>query len=85
MTTPNSAQGARQECVRALTGTTLDYNGDWLSLFTQSAIPAGDFNGRMLAWINGKLSTTYPDVSGAMSAFAIANGAKTWDGMGAFS
>lgn len=42
-------QGARQQSVRDVTGTALDYNGDFSALFDQAGIPAGDWNGRMLA------------------------------------
>jgi hypothetical protein len=85
MTTPNSAQGYREERARAISGKALDYNGDWHAVFDTAAIPPGDTSGRMLAWINLKLGTTYKEVNGAMYAFAAANGAATWGGMGTFT
>lgn len=80
-----SAQGDRQASVRAVTGTAYDYNGDWLALFDAVGIAAGDFDGRMLAWINQVLAASYTDVNAAMSAYAATQGALTWQGMGTFS
>lgn len=78
-------QGLRQDSVRAVTGTALDYNGDWMALFDQASIPAGDFNGRLLQWINKKLSTSYVDIDSAMQAFAVNQGAPDWDSLGTFN
>jgi len=80
-----SAQGDRQQTVRNSTGTALNYNGDWHALFDAAGIAAGDFNGRLLTWINQQLSTSYPDVVGAMAAFATAQGATNWSSMGTFT
>ena len=80
-----TTQGDRQASVRASTGTALDYNGDWHALFDAAGIAAGDFNGRMLAWINSGLGTTYPDLNGAKAAYAASQGADTWDSMGTFT
>lgn len=78
-------QGLRQASVRAVTGTALDYNGDWHALFDQAGIHPGEFNGRLLAWINGYLGTSYPDLPGAMQGFAKNRGYLTWDAMGTFN
>lgn len=83
-----SQQGDRQATVRAITGTAYTYEGDWHALFTLDGIAAGDFDGRLLAWINGQLSTAYTELNGAMYAFAIAKtttGALNWSELGAFS
>lgn len=77
-------QGARQQSVRDVTGTALDYNGDWHALFDLAGIPAGDFNGRLLAWINGRLGVTYTEINGAMNAFAESQGFPSWSAMGTF-
>lgn len=79
------SQGDRHASVRAATGTALDYNGDWHALFTQAGIPAGDLNGRMLAWINARLGKSYPDLNGAKAAYAASQGVATWDSLGTFS
>lgn len=78
-------QEAKQASVRATTGTQLDYNSDWHALFDLSGIGPFGWNGRLLAWLNLKMGTTYADLSSAMAAFAIANGAKDWDSLGSFS
>lgn len=79
-----SQQGARQASVRAVTGTTLDYNGDWSALFDLYAIPQGDWNGRMLAWINAALAKSYTNLPDAMQAFAQDQGAYNWSSLGTF-
>lgn len=78
-------QGDRQASVRAVTGTAYSYEGDFHALFDAASIPAGQFNGRMLAWINAKLGTSYTDLNGAMNALAVNQGAKSWNEMGAFT
>jgi regulation of enolase protein 1 (concanavalin A-like superfamily) len=78
-------QGLRQLSVEAVTGTALDYNGDFSALFDQAGIAVGDFNGRFLAWINANLGASYTDLNSAKAALAIANSAPDWDGLGTFS
>ena len=85
-----SNQGLRQATVEGLTGTALSYEGDWHALFDQAGInAAGGFNGRLLAWINLQLSTSYTEINGAMYAFAQAKGTPvtpdSWGGMGQFT
>ena len=75
-------QGLRQASVRAATGTTYDYNGDWMALFDLDGVSSGDYNGRLLAWINQRLVADYTDLPAAQMAFAIANGATDWNGLG---
>lgn len=79
-----SNQSAKQASVRAVTGTTSTYEGDWHALFDMAAIPVGSFNGRLLAWINDYLGTSYTEINGAMAAFAIDQGFSSWDSMGTF-
>lgn len=80
-----SNQALRQASVRAATGTVYDYNGDWSALFDLAGVPAYDWNGRLLTYINLKLGTAYTEINGAMAAFAIANGAPDWNSLGTFS
>ena len=75
----------RQASIRAVTGTTLDYNGDWMALFDLAGIPKGNWDERMLAWINVKLGTTYTNVNNAMQALAAANSAFNFTSMGTFT
>ena len=83
--------GDRQATLRTSTGKALDYNCDWLARFDSnlpSAIPAGDFNGRLLAFINTQLGTSYTEINGAMHAYALSQsttGAKSFKEMGPFT
>lgn len=77
-------QGLRQASVRAVTGTTGTVEGDWEALFDAASIPAGPFNGRMLAWINLKLSKAYTEVNGALQALAEASLAINFSSLGTF-
>jgi hypothetical protein len=54
---------------------------NWHAVFDTDAIPAGEFNGRMIAWINATLGTTYPDLAGAQQAFAVDQGFNNWASM----
>lgn len=80
-----SQQGLKQASVRAVTGTTGTYEGDWHALFTIRGVAAGDFNGRMIAYVNGKLGTSYNEVNGAMQALAAANSATNFSSLGTFT
>lgn len=77
-------QGDRQASVRTVTGTSGTYDGDWSALFDAAGIAAGDFNGRLLAWINLKLATSYINVNDALQALATANAAFNFSSMGTF-
>lgn len=77
-------QGLRQQSVRDLTGTALDYNSDWSALFDDAGIAAGPWNGRLLAWINNTLGTSYAGLPAAQQAFAVSRGYANWSSMGDF-
>lgn len=79
-----SNQSKKQESIRAQTGTTLTYEGDWHALFTLRSIAAGTFNGRLLAYINQKLAQSYTNLPQAQQALATANSAYNWDCLGNF-
>lgn len=79
-----SQQGYRQASVRAVTGTAFTYEGDWHALFDLSSLPQDTFNGRMLRWINLKLTTSYTEINEALQALATANGAFNFSSLGAF-
>lgn len=81
----STQQGDRQASVRAVTGTTLTYEGDWLALFDAAAIPSGTFNERTVAWINQKLSAAYAEINGALQALADANSAFNFSSLGTFN
>lgn len=83
-----SNDGDRQAVLRTSTGQALDYNGDWLAKFDANLIAGSDYNGRLLAFINAQLSTSYTEINGAKYAYAIAqttNGAKSFNELGTFT
>ena len=78
-------QEARQASARAIGGTTLDYNGDFLAMFAVAGLTTGTFNERLLLWINAQLGTSYTSLPGAMQAFAVSQGFNNWTSMATFS
>jgi hypothetical protein len=83
MTSTND--GLRQASVRAVTGTTLDYDGDWMALFDAASIAKGNWDERFLLWLNLKLGASYTNVEAAMQAFATTLGAFNFSSIGTFS
>lgn len=79
-----SNQSKRQASVRAVTGTESTYEGDWHALFDLNSIDAGDFNGRLLAWLNLKMGTTHDNLPDAQADFAIQNSVSSWNELGDF-
>ena len=65
-----SQQSLRQASIRASTGTTGTYEGDWHALFTSGGIAAGPFEQRLLQYINTRLTASYTEINGAMAAMA---------------
>jgi hypothetical protein len=48
-------------------------------------LPVPDtYNGRLVAWLQLRLSSTDPNLAGLMQAFAEANGAQNWSSLGSF-
>lgn len=76
---------AKLASVQAATGTARGWNGDWIALFDAAGIAAGDFNGRMLAWINAQLGTSYTSLVTAQNALAVNQGAASWGQLGTFT
>jgi hypothetical protein len=74
-------QSDRQADSRSFTSTSLTYEGDSLAYFDSQSVAAGDYNGRLLAWINQALGTSYTEINGAKTALANAGSAPTWDGL----
>lgn len=79
-----SLQSLRQQSVRDVTGTALDYNGDWLALFADAGFTTGTFNERMLAYLNDRLAASHTSLPAAMQAFAVDQGFANWSSMGTF-
>jgi hypothetical protein len=80
-----SNQEARQTSIRAVTSTTGSVNEDWIALFTARSAAAGQFNERMLAYINTKLSTSHTNINDAMQALAANQSADSFSSMGTFT
>lgn len=80
-----SQQGLQQASIRAVTGSAEPFEGDWHRLFDLFSIPAGDFDGRQLRWINAFLSSSYTNLPEAKQKFAESNGAVNWSSMGTFT
>jgi hypothetical protein len=86
-----SQQGLRQASFRAIHGESGDrpYNADaMLAMKTEleaASITVPDtYNGRLLAWLQLRLDSTNPNLSGLMAGFAAANGADNWSALGSF-
>lgn len=80
-----SQQALRQASVRAVTGSAESYEGDWHRLFDAASITSGDtFNGRLLRWLNLKLSASYTNLIEAQQALATSVGAFNWASLGTF-
>ena len=77
-----SQQGLRQASIRAITGTSGSYEGDWHALFDLDGIPGVTFNERLLAWISDRLNTEYTNLSDAMAAYAANEGADNFGAIG---
>ena len=80
-----SQQSLRQTSIRAVTSTTGTHNEDWIALFDIRTIPAGQFNERMILYINNKLTASYTEVNAAMAALAADAGADNFQSMGTFT
>lgn len=65
----------------ALATTGLTYEQAWHAYWDSLAVASGNFNERMLAWINGVLTTSYQDLPRAMQAYADNEGAYNWDSL----
>jgi hypothetical protein len=75
-------QGALQQSVRNITGTSLDYNGDLLSLIVANGIAITDFNGSLKRWIDSAiLGETHYGIDGSMQALAVAHSRYNWSSM----
>ena len=77
-------QGVRQGVLRSGTSERFDYNGDWMYRAAAVGITQGDYNGRLLAWINLRYGQNYADLPGAMAYMASVNGATNFSSMGTF-
>ena len=70
--------------LEAAIGFSAHYNSEWEALWDLSGTAAHAWNGRMLAWINDKLKTSYTNLPQAQQAFADYYGAYNWSSLGSF-
>ena len=75
-------QSLTQQSIRDETGSSFSYNGDWHALFDKDGITAGDFNGRLLKWINQRLSSSHSSLGQAKHEFAVSQGYQSWGSIG---
>lgn len=80
-----SNQQLRQQSVRAVTGTAYNYEEDWHALFDAAGVADGVFVERLLAWINLYLGTAHTNLAEAQYAFAVDQGATSWNALGTFT
>lgn len=78
-------QESKQSAIRGITGTTLDYNGDWMALFTYESIGAGEFNGRFIAWLQTATSSASTDINDLKQLYASQNGFNNWEAVNTIS
>jgi hypothetical protein len=74
-----SNQGNQQGAFRALSLTTLDYNGDFIAAMQADlADDSGNINGLMIRWLQQKLSSSNQSLPGLMVEAAIDRGVSRW-------
>lgn len=78
-------QESLQSCIRAITGTALENNGDWLALFDIYNIPQGTFNERMAKWLQSSLNTTRDNINELKAQYAIYSGFNGWSELNCLS
>ena len=71
-------QSSLQASIRSATSTTHTFNGDFMKEFADSSTGGVTFNEKLLAWINGELSTSYTNINSAMVAFAVSKSKTSW-------
>lgn len=60
----------------------LGYNGVWHLYWDEQSVASGNFNERMLAWLNARLSASYTNLPQAQQAYAESKSANNWDSLG---
>lgn len=72
-------QGELQASIRNQTGTENDYNGDWHALFDLDGIASGEFNGRLILWLQGKTGSSETDLNALKQLYASQKGFYNWN------
>ena len=82
-------QERRHASFRAISGTSSTYEGDAMAAMAleleaaELPVPS-TFNGRLLAWLQLRLSSSDDNLPNLMAAFAEAEGAHNWASVGTF-
>lgn len=74
-------QGKRQEFFRAISGTTTDYNGDFLAAAATESF-TGEFNGVFVQWLQDRTGSSATNIDGLKQEFAELAGAHNWESTG---
>ncbi len=74
-------QGDRQEFFRAISGTTTDYNGDFLAAAAVDGF-TGEFNGVFIRWLQDRTGSSATNLDGLKQEFAVLAGAHNWESVG---
>ena len=74
-------QGDRQAFFRAISGTTTDYNGDFLAAAAVDSF-TGEFNGVFIRWLQDRTGSSATNLDGLKQEFAVLAGAHNWESVG---
>ena len=74
-------QGDRQAFFRAISGTTTDYNGDFLAAAAVDGF-TGEFNGVFIEWLQNRTGSSATNLDGLKQEFAKLAGAHNWESTG---
>lgn len=74
-------QGDRQDFFRAISGTSTDYNGDFLAAAATEGF-TGEFNGVFIQWLQDRTGSSATNLDGLKQEFAELAGAHNWESTG---
>ena len=74
-------QGDRQAFFRAISGTTTEYNGDFLAAAAVDGF-TGEFNGVFIEWLQDRTGSSATNLDGLKQEFAVLAGAHNWESVG---
>ena len=78
-------QESKQIAFRAISGTTLDYNSDFMSAAAAEGIPISNYNSMLMLWLQARLSSTNTNINGLKQEMATSLGVANWDAITSFS
>lgn len=74
-------QGDRQDFFRAISGTSTDYNGDFLAAAATESF-TGEFNGVFVQWLQDRTGSSATNLDGLKQEFAELAGTHNWESTG---